>query len=455
MTTIVALRFPTGRYHATPWDRSVNEGAVEWPPSPWRLLRALYATWQDRAADLAVVDVEAALGALAVAPFYLLPRYAEAHTRHYYPDSLSGTDKVFDPFACVDPGSDLLVRWPTTLAPSAHACVDRLVRLLPYLGRADSLCDARLLTEAEITALPTSGWCEAGDLGDLSSPAARVLAPAVPLVVSALTTTTAAMRKAGRTTPAGARWLAYSVTPASLPPGATLRRPQRSAAPTAVRLSIAAAVLPTAYDAVTYGHVLRRAVLSKLGDTASPTLTGKEQDVRREGHAHAHYLSFDADGDRMLDTLVLWAPEGLAPAELAAIQQLRRLTSGAPKFRAVRVAVEAVGAVHAVAPEVTGSSAVWRSRTPFAPYRHQAKDGLAAFLERSVAVELRERGLPELSTLELLREPWLDFRRSRPGEARERRAFGLRVQLAEPITGPLSLGALSHFGLGLFSPGQV
>jgi CRISPR-associated protein Csb2 len=35
------LRFPGGRYHATPWGHHVNEGQVEWPPSPWRLLRAL------------------------------------------------------------------------------------------------------------------------------------------------------------------------------------------------------------------------------------------------------------------------------------------------------------------------------------------------------------------------------------------------------------------------------
>lgn len=37
------LRFPGGRYHATPWGHHVNEGLIEWPPSPWRLLRALIA----------------------------------------------------------------------------------------------------------------------------------------------------------------------------------------------------------------------------------------------------------------------------------------------------------------------------------------------------------------------------------------------------------------------------
>jgi CRISPR-associated protein Csb2 len=48
MPATLALRFPLGRYHATPWDRSANEGTTEWPPSPWRLLRALVATWYTR-----------------------------------------------------------------------------------------------------------------------------------------------------------------------------------------------------------------------------------------------------------------------------------------------------------------------------------------------------------------------------------------------------------------------
>ena len=48
MPATLAIRFPLGRYHANPWDRSVNEGAAEWPPSPWRILRALVATWHTR-----------------------------------------------------------------------------------------------------------------------------------------------------------------------------------------------------------------------------------------------------------------------------------------------------------------------------------------------------------------------------------------------------------------------
>ena len=39
----IEFHFVAGRFHATPWDRHVNEGAVEWPVSLWRILRALIA----------------------------------------------------------------------------------------------------------------------------------------------------------------------------------------------------------------------------------------------------------------------------------------------------------------------------------------------------------------------------------------------------------------------------
>jgi len=49
----ISFKFPAGRYHATPWGRHVNEGAVEWPPSPWRILRALEARDEATAERLA------------------------------------------------------------------------------------------------------------------------------------------------------------------------------------------------------------------------------------------------------------------------------------------------------------------------------------------------------------------------------------------------------------------
>src|SRR5438093_9632692 len=88
LTTVLELRFPTGRFHATPWGRHVNEGAVEWPPSPWRLLRALIATWHLKNKSNSVTEptLRALVAKLAGAiPTYQLPRATAGHTRHYMP----------------------------------------------------------------------------------------------------------------------------------------------------------------------------------------------------------------------------------------------------------------------------------------------------------------------------------------------------------------------------------
>ena len=64
MPVTLKLTFPGGRYHATPWGRHVNEGVPEWPPSPWRLLRALVAVWKRTCPDLTQEQVQPVLAAL-------------------------------------------------------------------------------------------------------------------------------------------------------------------------------------------------------------------------------------------------------------------------------------------------------------------------------------------------------------------------------------------------------
>jgi CRISPR-associated protein Csb2 len=43
MSLTISIRFLTGRAHLHPWQAHHSEGKVEWPPSQWRLLRALVA----------------------------------------------------------------------------------------------------------------------------------------------------------------------------------------------------------------------------------------------------------------------------------------------------------------------------------------------------------------------------------------------------------------------------
>jgi CRISPR-associated protein Csb2 len=148
MTTIV-LRFLAHRFHATPWGRYVNEGVVEWPPSPYRLLRALYDAWKRKHPELAEAEVGSVLRALAAeAPCFSLPKATASHTRSYLNSNTDDpTDRslIFDAFVAVNPGSACYVTWPRVeLTASQGETLTRLLESLNYVARSESWVEARL-----------------------------------------------------------------------------------------------------------------------------------------------------------------------------------------------------------------------------------------------------------------------------------------------------------------------
>lgn len=145
MPTLI-FRFPGRRYHATPWGHHVNEGQIEWPPSPWRLLRALiatgYATLQwpgDGPPPVARSLIEKLASIL---PRYRLPSAVGTHSRHYMPlakfkKGREDTTLVFDTWAQVDDGV-LSVTWDVTLNDEETLLLSGLAERLGYLGRSES-----------------------------------------------------------------------------------------------------------------------------------------------------------------------------------------------------------------------------------------------------------------------------------------------------------------------------
>lgn len=164
MPTLI-LRFPARRYHATPWGHHVNEGQIEWPPSPWRLLRALiatgYATLQwpgDSPPPVARSLIEKLASVL---PSYRLPPAIGAHSRHYMPlakfkNGREDTTLVFDTWAQVDDG-ELAVSWDVVLTDEETLLLSHLAERLGYVGRSESWVMARFAKPDE--ALPNGGEC--------------------------------------------------------------------------------------------------------------------------------------------------------------------------------------------------------------------------------------------------------------------------------------------------------
>ncbi len=162
------FRFPAGRYHATPWGHHVNEGLVEWPPSPWRIARAIMATWHlkaEAAIDEAVVR-RIVRSLCSELPRYRLPPATAAHTRHYMPLYKDQTTKVFDAFLHLQGqgpwGDRLVAAWPSVeLSPDDHTALAVLLDRMGYFGRAESWVVAtlghRAIDLADLAVVPHDG----------------------------------------------------------------------------------------------------------------------------------------------------------------------------------------------------------------------------------------------------------------------------------------------------------
>jgi CRISPR-associated protein Csb2 len=489
--TVLAIGFPWGRYHATAWGRNVNEGAVDWPPEPWRLLRALYSVWCNRAPELDEEVVLRTLAKLAALPLYELPQHGMAQTRHYQPDVRHGTDKVLDAFVVVPAGAEVVVRWPVQLDADERAVLSVLADRLGYLGRAESVVDARLLDEPGIERdVRSDRTVHPVTTGD--EPVVDLLAPEQPLDVEALTATTIATRKGGRIDPLGSRRVSYLLPSRAPAPEVRRRRSTPARQVTAVRYRIVADAPPPITMALAVTDRMRQAALSRhgraTGDAPCPTLTGRGPDGRPlEGNCHAHYLALTTDWRSYprLDTIVVWATGRFGAQELGALVAVDHLRPQYRDFRPIALGVEAFGDVREVAPELCGRSrgshaepvgvTVWHSFTPFAPPRHPRRGRWEAMVAPEVRRELVARGIETPVEVSLLAESdaavsigegrigpvpwgWTDFQRFRRSKGQSlrdaRRAFGVRLEFEEPVAPPhpICLGSFSHFGLGLFLP---
>lgn len=160
----IRFRFPTGKYHGTRWGTFVNSGDVDWPPSPWRILRALLAVGHNRLgwAETPPAAKELIHSLSRSLPSYTLPRGAvEAHTRHYMPQfrgkKVKTTDAAGNPMHLFKESTRLLldsflhvgdgelgVFWDAELEPTVLTLLQQLVEAMTYLGRAESWVVARL-----------------------------------------------------------------------------------------------------------------------------------------------------------------------------------------------------------------------------------------------------------------------------------------------------------------------
>lgn len=512
MPVIIQTTFPAGRYHATPWGRHVNEGVAEWPPSPWRLLRALVAVWKRTLPDRSEDDVRQVLQRLTPPPRFHLPPHRVAHTRHYMPWEKKGpTDRtlVFDTFVSVDRTAPLLIGWPDCdLTPPQRQLLEDLLRNLTSLGRAESWVIAETVEEHRpwnctpdgddpdpIAVLcPDGTSCFEGQHVPDPHKAKGKVKPADWLFDCPrwhLCLDTETIRSQRWPLVPGSQWIGYS-----RPRESTVRR--RSPRPSQTRPTLATflvdgPVLPKMTDALIVTESLRRAAMrqfenwceahrdqanaferiDKPGRYASSILSGHSPlGPALSGHGHARYVALPLPQDqRFVGTLAAIAESGYGPAEIAALSRIQtlRLRGAGGSGLNLRVRLTRLADHRSQSREWTGISTDWVSLTPFLGHPEIGKTRQVAWLRKGLRREWRrlQEQRPDLQGIELLevREltelerqsfrlpPAREFRRARDKDRSVNawRPGGLfYLKFSSPVRGPLALGYASHFGLGLF-----
>ncbi|MCX7392500.1 MAG: type I-U CRISPR-associated protein Csb2 [Planctomycetales bacterium] len=378
----ISLKFPAKRFHATPWGRQVNEGAVEWPPSPWRLLRALVATWHHKFPDVPEIAMRELVERLAPPPRFMLPHASQGHTRHYMPLVNDDRTKVFDTFIAVDPNDAVVAVWPdVSLTDEQRQLLDQLLRAMSYFGRAESWVCGQVLDDA-----PGTSDAEPIELGEAVADGRELIRTLVPVLADehvewfthtreqhrqrklseqiaaatakgksvdklklskkdeqaiddslpatlfdALHADTAVLRKAGWNQPPGTRWINYA-RPANA--FALQLRPRRrnrrtDNLPTVARFAVCGSVRPLLTDSIIIGEQVRRVVMGcskkvNADSNAAPVFSGKHEDgsPMAAGHRHAHFLCEAAGGDGRISHVTVFAPMGFDASDEQAFTRL-------------------------------------------------------------------------------------------------------------------------------------
>ena len=405
MAVTLGFSFPAGRYHATPWGHHVNEGLVEWPPSPWRLLRALIAVgyttglWNDSLPISARGLIETLAAEL---PSYRLPPALGTHSRHYMPTAVlhkgqERTTLVFDTWARVD-DQELTVSWRhVDLNQDERALLALLAERLCYLGRSESWVNGRLFgqdetlsadncfPEAQDGASPGRGWeqvpllaaLDASDFAAWRSVQLEAALANLPLpdgkkapkmllrkrekaakpypadLLECLQKDTNWLRGHGWSQPPGSRRVFYRRKRGAIEVGSPRARSIRrsEARVEAMLLSLTNAqrndhALPPVTRVLPQADLLHRALvgIAARKGGAPPELTGRDANRRplQGRHEHAHVVPLDLDRDGHLDHILIWAPMGLGPAAQDAIHAARStFTKGG--VEPLRLAVAAKG----------------------------------------------------------------------------------------------------------------
>lgn len=514
MALIIEQRFPSGRFHATRWNQGAFGDAYgEWPPSPWRLLRALAARWFQYAREIgATKESEAEQRATLLRPlletlasslpgFYLPPlTWRGPALKQYQPTEIkfskgakdaevrkAVTSLTEDNYRAVPPDDSLFWYWEAVeLQEPQQQLLDELLKRILYFGRAESF--SRL---QRVAALPAGVAinCRLADRDAGGMTPVLAHSPAQPLDLAMLLAATDDKELAGRSVPPGTNWFYAQLPRRPVITAPVIHRTKQGGQMNHLQFAMGGRVYPPLRHWVKVTNRFRGSVLRELINLIAPEargrydrltaeqceqvslMSGKDAEGRpMQGHRHTFFLLWP-DENGLPARLIAWRSTPFTDKETealyAASEHLLWWDDGLPEWRVRLVPLP----VETPVPSgLSGTARVWESATPFVPpaqrhrFRKNGRERAGESVERLLQKMLLDEGKPAPSKVAVLNgyenAEWVTLHQTRDrrllkAENRTpwvRPSFRARLEFSQPISAPLILGDSCHFGLGLFLP---
>jgi CRISPR-associated protein Csb2 len=463
----IKIELIANRYHANPWNRAHVEGMVEWPPSPWRILRAILAG--GFAAKVEEPDLKSLVGKLSESfPSFYLPQGSYLQIRSPRKDLTGDTDfikpgkDIVDAYLNFDASDRIIwIFWDNLdLAENEKSLLARCLAYCRYLGRREADAVWTIADEhPPMNARPdptgiTRVACSDGNIDNLLKSPYQSLA------------------KELRSSVPGLIWQSYHVD----------EHPQKGLTftpPTYYRaeLIICTKGMPKAESTLVWSDRLHRSLVSKL---PVPNFTGCDAE-HNPLKTHDHIFIQPTIEHGVLNGFTLDSAQGFSDQELQILHGLCKhplwFGKSEPQVRVVSLGIECGPA-----------SRVWTSVTPFFLTRYPLmRNGKP----RLIAGTQYQKDGPEYQALTALcylpqmrlSPSECDFQEHQQGLAmlsngqviaiaktqiwpksgqwntdrkhgRKTLAIGFRVRLVFPdvVNGPIGIGYSAHMGLGCLRP---
>ena len=468
MKLVLSQLFPMGRFHATPWKAfPYDDPYGEWPPSPWRLIRAMLARSHQMEREGHKIN-DTCRGELVRAfassqMSWHLPNYTWRGTgiRQYQPVDFEwkpkdykkkkvrafkgyNTTKAQDNF-WLTAGESQPLYWildGANWSDSTLALLDQCLARMTYFGRAESITAIERVSDV---ALPDNPNCFL--TVSRTSESVPVLCPKSDVTLGQLQLTTDNKEVRNSTMPPGAIWR-FAQRP-SRPAVRSQRKPIKPVYnPTRIlQFAIGSRVAPTLDHIALIANWFRgRAVryflehncglpkgdwrvADDLQKDAVSLLSGKGSEGKKLlGHEHAYFGLFLDPETKKPTRLIAWKTRPFTPAEEEAIRHAASEPFSLGHREKSANGQKATGRdpwkVHCIpldsaVPPPSGfnpdhSFAVWESLTPYVPPRHafdrrgKAKPGETP--PKQLQRDLKRWGLEPISISQLNNEnrPYLE-----------------------------------------------